>query len=311
MGEASGSEGWSGQGSCRSLPSSLTVSGFSLSSARPASTNALRLTPAIWRPKGLPDSKPRSSTGWKRGRRPMASRAVTRWIVQRCSDMRTAFLVSTRRESSSGRNPSRRDHRPTYGSSGTWACMATRRSIVEDAEALTRRRRSWRASRARFSARLVRTWVSRATGPFSGLGGSDSLVGQLGGLLAHVFALLPYLADLLAELLAALVTALRIEQVGRHGGESHPHEQSRESVSQHVIYRTPRSKGSLKVHLCHDAPRAPPVHRDERDLGYFLPVHPDRGERAAARGVGVQPLCHQRRDPAPDRARAGRAAGSP
>src|SRR2546423_953314 len=127
--------------------------------------------------------------------------------------------------------------------------MATRRSIVEAAEALTRRSRSWRASRARFSARRLRTCEWRATGPLSGLRPGD-LVGQLGGLLAHVFALLPHLADLLAELFAALFTALRVEQVGRHRGESHPHEQSRESVSEHFIYRTTSRRTSTR-HLRH------------------------------------------------------------
>ena len=52
------------------------------------------------------------------GRSHSASRAVTRWIVARISDVRTARRSTIAADSVSGRKPSSRDHSPTYGRQG-------------------------------------------------------------------------------------------------------------------------------------------------------------------------------------------------
>jgi hypothetical protein len=82
---------------------------------------------------------------------------VTRWIVQRINDMRTARRELINRLSSSWWKLSRRDHNPTYGEPGTWACMPTSRSIAFAAEIFERFSNIWRSSSARFRARIPRT----------------------------------------------------------------------------------------------------------------------------------------------------------
>ncbi|OLB96508.1 MAG: hypothetical protein AUI15_14055 [Actinobacteria bacterium 13_2_20CM_2_66_6] len=91
---------------------SAIVRGFSPMISAPARPMAAISASFTSRPQGLPRMKPRSPSGKKSGFIPNASRAVTRWMVLRMSEMRTAARFSTSRESSSGRNPVSRDHSP-------------------------------------------------------------------------------------------------------------------------------------------------------------------------------------------------------
>src|SRR5207253_3973964 len=80
-----------------------------------------------------------------------------RWTVLRMIPSRTARRLTIRSASSAGLNSSSRVQSPTYGEIGTWACIPTRCSISPAAVARRRRSRCWRSSRARFSARWLRT----------------------------------------------------------------------------------------------------------------------------------------------------------
>ena len=77
--------------------------------------------------------------------------------------MRTTCRSTSSRARSFGRNRSRRDHSAVYGFSGTCACRPTRCSTASSGVRSARRSSSWRASVARFRARLLRT--STPTGP--------------------------------------------------------------------------------------------------------------------------------------------------
>ena len=70
-------------------------------------------TPSSARPNGLPVQNMRSMTGSINGRSLRMSRAVTRWIVARISDARTARRSVIRSASSLGWKPSNRVHNPT------------------------------------------------------------------------------------------------------------------------------------------------------------------------------------------------------
>src|SRR5207244_2300870 len=138
------------------LPSSENVRGFSCSHTRACATTALKSTPTRLRPNGELFSV-RSRVAGKRGYSARPSRAVTRWIVLRSRPRRTARRSLIKSASSLGWNPSSRVQSPTYGEFGTWACIPTRCSISWAADARRRRSRCWRSSRARFSARWLRT----------------------------------------------------------------------------------------------------------------------------------------------------------
>ena len=99
--------------------------GRSSMSTRTIATSASVSTPLIARPNGLPVQNIRWITGSISGRSVRMSRAVTRWIVARINDARTAFRLVSRSASSTGSKPSRRVQRPMYGSIGTCACIPT------------------------------------------------------------------------------------------------------------------------------------------------------------------------------------------
>ena len=90
----------SGQRVSRWSPSALNVRGSASTNARPIATTSSGSTPT----RRLPNWPfwTRSMTGWTSGRRPQASRAVTRWIVPRMSASRTTRRSTMRSDRSSG-----------------------------------------------------------------------------------------------------------------------------------------------------------------------------------------------------------------
>ena len=132
--------------------------GRSSMSTRTIATSASVSTPLIARPNGLPVQNIRWITGSISGRRVHMSRAVTRWIVARINDARTALRLVSRSDSSTGSKPFRRVQRPMYGSIGTCACIPTSRSIASAAGSAARSSSSCLASVARLSSRIVSTF---------------------------------------------------------------------------------------------------------------------------------------------------------
>ncbi len=137
------------RGSGRGLPDSATRRPRSRARRRPAIRSR---SPRAASRTGL-EAKPRVSAACVHDRSAKASRAVTRWIVERISDVRTAARSSIAAASSPGSKPSSRDQSPTYGDSGACACIPTRCSIAASGAIASRASSSWRASRARLSAR--------------------------------------------------------------------------------------------------------------------------------------------------------------
>ncbi len=129
-----------------------------------------------------------------------ASSAEVRWRVVRSRPSRIMRRSTTALASSSGSNTSSRDHNPMYGSSGFWACIATRWPTIASIGSDPRTSSCWRARRARLSARRPRTsatarpsevegngptwaWVALGTAVRIAARGSDRVraAGDLGG----------------------------------------------------------------------------------------------------------------------------------
>ena len=78
---------------------------------------------------GVPklDARPSApAPGCSTGRSAAQSAALTRWMVERCSAIRTASPLATAAASSAGSKPAIRSRAPTYGSAGSCACSPTR-----------------------------------------------------------------------------------------------------------------------------------------------------------------------------------------
>src|SRR6266508_1716347 len=227
-----------------SFARSAMVRGFPAMISRPAWMIESRSASRMPLPHGLPRRNPRSPSRMNIGFIPNASRAVTRWIVLRISEMRTAERLTTMRESSCWRKLCSRVQSPTYGRLGACACMPTSRSMVAAAEARLRSRRSWRASSARFSARRSRVGGRWATGPFSFplVGGSDPGVEppRLGRAADAFFPGGAHLLESLAQVASTLLSADGVEEVHRGGRECHPHDQAPEPGSnEHHLENAP------------------------------------------------------------------------
>ncbi len=149
-----------GQRVRRWSPSALKVRGSSSTNARPIAMTSAVSTPTSRLPNWL--FWTRSRTGWTSGRRPHASRAVTRWIVPRMSAIRTTDR-STRRSlevrPTESPRPGPTARRRPCAASGAW--RPTSRSMTSGTAIETRRSRIWRWRVARFRARRLRCRWSR------------------------------------------------------------------------------------------------------------------------------------------------------
>ena len=114
----------SGHRSSRWSPRALNVLGSASTNARPWASSASRSSPSSRR-RNWPSAM-RSSAGWRSGRKPHASAAVTRWIVDRCSAIRTTWRVASRSDRTRASKSATRVHIPTYQVCGVWACRPPR-----------------------------------------------------------------------------------------------------------------------------------------------------------------------------------------